>query len=414
MKLNFLDSYIELLVFNDEKQVINNLKKYKVVAKNVIIKKNEGIGMRIPLDDYDFLLKVGILNKNNHLIKSVSKSIRLFILFRRNIGYFINCIIFIFIIHMCSAFVWRISFEGNSRITDNQLVNFLEQNNVETGIRKNKIKCNEIEEMLRKKFDFVTWTCAEIKGTNLIIHIKENTVNNVNNDENNNNPNKDNNNSNKKPSDIVSISNSQVQSIIVRSGVPMVKKGDIVKQGDVLISGTNVVTNEFGEETGKTYLQADGDVVGKTVYYYNSSFDRSIIRRKVIKRGKGFYYLTFGSKYIAFKPVENNEYEICERRQLKLWNAFYIPLYLCYKNKYSYVEKEELMSENETKMLAEKKVADILEGMREKRVQILQKGVNIYVGKKQCSIKGTITILEPLGKKTKIQKEGITTSNERD
>ena len=48
---------------------------------------------------------------------------------------------------------------------------------VKEGVLKESIRVRkDLEKSIRKNFDDISWVCVEVKGTNLIIHIKENYI----------------------------------------------------------------------------------------------------------------------------------------------------------------------------------------------------------------------------------------------
>ena len=141
---------------------------------------------------------------------------------------------FLLIVVILSMFIWNITIDGNVMHTSNELYNFIRKQNVYVGEYKGKIDCDEIEKKIRNKYSDITWVCAEIKGTNLIIHVNENYNRTIKEQENS-------------PYNIIANCDAQIDSIITRTGVGNVKKGDKVKKGDLLISGEVDTYNEFEE-----------------------------------------------------------------------------------------------------------------------------------------------------------------------
>lgn len=99
---------------------------------------------------------------------------------------------------------------------------------------KRQIHGEELEKKLREHFTEVTWTSAEVKGTRLIVHMKENedaSFSLV--DE-------------KEPADLVAAKSGQIISMIVRAGTPVVHEGDQVQAGDLLVKSQVEVMNDEG------------------------------------------------------------------------------------------------------------------------------------------------------------------------
>ena len=84
--------------------------------------------------------------------------------------------VFTLLLIINSHFIWNIDVEGNYSYTSTQIMRFLNKMDVKEGMRKNRINSDEIEKEIRRKYNDISWVCAEVKGTNLIVHIKENYI----------------------------------------------------------------------------------------------------------------------------------------------------------------------------------------------------------------------------------------------
>ncbi len=154
--------------------------------------------------------------------------------------------------YFSSLFVWDIEFSGNYRITDDMLEEFLEGQGIKTGVRRDHLDIGELEKGLRRAFPAVTWTSAKLDGTRLRISIKENDApildSNVSEEET-------------AGSDLTADYDGRIVSMIVRSGVPQVKIGDIVEKGTVLVDGKVPVYNEDATLREYIFTDADADIV---------------------------------------------------------------------------------------------------------------------------------------------------------
>ena len=77
------------------------------------------------------------------------------------------------IVYIMSLFIWEISISGELKHTDESMLKFLKTNHVYMGIQKEKVDCPKIEEAIRAKYPDIGWVSAEIRGTRLLIKIKE-------------------------------------------------------------------------------------------------------------------------------------------------------------------------------------------------------------------------------------------------
>ena len=162
--------------------------------------------------------------KCNGSIKLLQRRGLLFqtIKYKKHIFFVVGIILFFVIAKIITLYVWNISFEGNYSHTDIELMNFLNKNKIDNGIRKSKIDCEEIEYLLRTNYDDITWVSAEVRGTRIFIHIKENFDTYIAKVED-------------KPYNIISNVDGMIDSIVTRSGTPKIKVGDEVKKGQLLV-----------------------------------------------------------------------------------------------------------------------------------------------------------------------------------
>lgn len=104
---------------------------------------------------------------------------------------------------------------------------------------------------MREDFDEITWVAAAVKGNHLYISIKENDSfeGEIK--------------STEIPENIIASDDGTIESIITRSGTPLVKKGDNVEKGQVLVSGVINICDDSGEVIAKRGVTADADVINK-------------------------------------------------------------------------------------------------------------------------------------------------------
>ncbi len=88
--------------------------------------------------------------------------------------FFIGIFIGWLIVYVMSLYVWNISFEGNSKHTDEELAKFLKDIHIDEGIKIRDVDGELIEKELRNEFFDITWASVDITGTKLTICVREN------------------------------------------------------------------------------------------------------------------------------------------------------------------------------------------------------------------------------------------------
>lgn len=296
------------------------------------------------------------------------------------------CITFLYVM---SLYIWNIHIEGNYSRTTNVILDYLESEHIVHGMPKSQVDCKEIQSMIRIQFPDIIWVSAEIKGTRLLIRIRENMDSLPKEAEM----------EEEEPRDIVAAREGIVTSVLVRKGVSRIQAGDEVEAGQLLISGRIDILNDSGEVADYQYTAADADVYASTTYTYYDEFVLSHEVRHPTGKKRHGVYAKIGGKTISLKlhpdfetfSTLNTEYP------LKLTENFYLPLTFGTTLYEEYEIYTESYSEEEATALAEANLKEFLENLIEKGVQIVENNVKIEVGTNTCTAYGTISAVEEIG-----------------
>lgn len=289
-----------------------------------------------------------------------------------------------------SLYVWNIELEGNYQITEDIFQTFLEQNQVKIGIRKEHLNIEALEKEIRRQFPQVTWASARLSGTRLIIAIKENDAAVIVEEENT-----------EVGTDLVAEYDGTVVSIVVRSGVPAVKAGDVVEKGTVLVDGKVPVYNEDATVREYYLVASDADIILEHVRNFSARLEFDYIKKEYTGREKKSYYLRVGGSEWRL-PQEKaylvQDSLIRESRPL-LFEKLSIPVYLGTKTdrEYQNVEYEYTLEEAET--LLNQKIIDFIANLEEKGVQIIEKDVKIDTNSGSWIVSGKFLVRESVGRK---------------
>lgn len=200
------------------------------------------------------------------------------------------------IIMVLSNFLWTITIDGNTTLTKLEVLERLESFGVREGMWKWSLNCYQVKEKMLTKYSDLGWLSLTIRGSTLEVRLSESveTPDMVQKGE---------------PKDLVSDRTCIIYSIVTRSGVPKVKKGDVVQEGDLLIAGTQEILGDDGSVTAYDYVEADGDVLGKCQYELESSVARDYIQRQYYDKEKtGLYIASNSKRTMIFKPIKNYTY----------------------------------------------------------------------------------------------------------
>lgn len=234
--------------------------------------------------------------------------------FLKNIGLYLGIIVSIIFCFAISNVTLKIDVQGLEKLNKEELIAQLEQINVKTN-KVNSISNEEIEQFLKQNNNQISLVSVIKKGTNLIINVKEKVDVSID------------------ISPICAGYNMLIENIVVSQGVAKVKKGDIVKKGDVLVDPQIVFTN--GQ---KTELEPIAKIDAKVWIIGSIEFnEEEIIYQKTGKKIVNSTYEWCGTK--IFSNTSQVKFENYEKKVYNdyVFNNMFLPIKL---NKTIYYETQ--------------------------------------------------------------------------
>ena len=299
----------------------------------------------------------------------------------------IGLIAILLIIFGTSNFVWNIEVVGNEKINKDEIIQELKEQGLEIGTQKRKINKNEIINTIRLKRNDVSWVGINIKGTNVTVKIVETEEKPeiINQDEYCN---------------IVANKDALIQKIDSTKGTSVVKEGDLVKKGSILIGGWME-----GKYTGVRYVHGAGKVMGKV--WYTETVRVQLKEEKTEKTGKEEkkYKINFNNFQInLYKTLSKFEkYDtIYTDKKVKIFSDFYLPVSFTECNNFETISKTEEYTQEEAKNIAieraEKKLAEQVTNSDD----IQDKKINVITTNDYVEVEVIYEVLENIGTEEKI------------
>lgn len=298
-----------------------------------------------------------------------------------------GCIFFLIIM---SRFLWAVDFEGNEQITADMLMRFLRQEGITYGMPLAKIDIERLEDDLRESFDQITWTSLRTEGTKLTVSIRENDL-----------PDKKFQETEAKMwkygADLSAVKTGKICQILTRSGVPIVKAGDMVKKGSVLVSGQIPVYNDDGTVKQWQYCVSDADIFLE--YEQEIKIDQKFYYeyKNYTGREKKYSFLEIGGKKILLRRKETDfaRYdEVTELDRIRLFPGIDLPVFRGKTTAREYLPVEAVYDENSAIKLLQKEFSKIVDGLEQKGVQIIQKDVRIIRKTDRMRLTGVLTLVQ--------------------
>lgn len=260
--------------------------------------------------------------------------------YKKRRAFIFGCVFFIFYICSMSLFVWRVKVEGNYRVAGEDIKNFCASQGLRTGVLKNDVDLNKISNDIIAQFGDIAWASVNIDGSEAIISISETIPETEIID-------------NSEPCDIISQYDGIIESIMVAEGTPTVSAGDIVKKGDMLVSG-RLSFKDGEEEKGYTYVKSDAYIRARTVHRLSFSVDKRKNEKEYTGNSSISVYISlFGNEYGFGMPnnFENCDYKLRNDIGLSIGD-YKIPFGLKIYNAEEYILKEALITKEEADIMA--------------------------------------------------------------
>lgn len=204
---------------------------------------------------------------------------------RKMLGF--GFIIFIGLIFFLTSFIWNIEILGNEKIKDEEIINFLEEMDVGKGRFKHKVDLDKLKSNILDNFQRLSFASVEFKGTKLLIEVKEQDLPPKEIDKDT-------------PCNIVAKKKGVIEKVIAKNGKGIVSEGEVVKKGQLLITG--VIEDELLENN--ILVHSEGEALARTRY----SHKKEEPIEKTVKEETGNIYtvkeIKFGKKGIGLSKID--------------------------------------------------------------------------------------------------------------
>ena len=386
--LNYILGYVNIKVegFFIER-FINICISKKILLWNIKRKKSTIMYANIGINDYKKIKPIAKKTKSRISIQN-KKGLPFVVHKYRKRKIFVGLLAIIFIaLFVMSKFIWNIEIKGNNQISKAEILEELNKQGLKIGAYKGKINSNSIINRVRLDRDDIAWMGIDLEGTNAIVEIKETSKAPEIINEN-------------EYCNIVSNKEGMITKINVQNGTAVVKEGDIVKKGDILVQGYLE-----GKYTGIRYVHAKADIEAKIWY----SKKEKVFLKQQIQVSTGAteqkYTLNINNFKINFyktlSKFENYD-TINENKKLMIFSNFYLPIEIIKKTNYEYVNEEKIYTEEELIQLTQEKIEEELEEEISQKENIINKQTNVYPNEDYIEVEVIYEVLENIGNKDKI------------
>ena len=385
--LEYVTGYVDIVIEGYYiEQFINICNTRQINLWN--IKKENSIKVFASIQISDFRKLKQICKKTKCKIKIQNKKGLPFIIkkYKKRKFFFLFLLLIVLTIIILSNFIWNIEIEGETDIPKEEILELVKSEGLEIRKLKRTIDTKEIINKIRLERDDISWVGIEIEGTNATIKlVKADEKPEIINDS--------------EYCSIVADKNAMILKVSAQNGTPLVKEGDIVTNGDIIVAGWME-----GKYTGKQYVHAQAEVQAKVWYTTTEKVYLKETEKVETGQTENSYSVKINNFQINLPkslPKFQKYDTIEENKKLKLFSNFYLPLELV---KYTYKEYEEIQlihSIEEAKQIGIDRAKESLQEEIDGK-EILDKQVKVRTETDYIEVEVTYEVKENIGIKEKI------------
>ncbi len=309
--------------------------------------------------------------------------------YKKRRGFVFGLIFFVILIYLMTSIIWKIEIAGNSDVETQTIINQINDMGIYRGAAKRFVDPKRVADTLMLKNNELSWVGVEIKGTSLFISVKERIEPPALIPEDT-------------PCDIVARRDGIILSIQAKDGLTMVKEGDTVIEGQLLISGN---MESIHPEFGTMQVHAMGEVTARTWY----ELKREVPAKRIIRRRTGQEWNKYNICFLDFTlplPAGTNPFLLYETgiydRALVIGNRFRLPFGLTIQRCFELEEKEEILTREEARELAQETVVLELKKSIPKEAEIVDEQMQLISEKDSEYITITVECIENIAMEHKI------------
>lgn len=304
------------------------------------------------------------------------------------IGLIFGALLILLFVYFSSKVVWKIEIDGNERLSDNEVEKILNESGLFYGKYIPSINYDKLHNEILLKNKEISWISVNINGNVAYVSIKENQKTHTDSEY---------------YSNIVAGCDAQVVEVRVKNGEQVIKINDIVKEGELLISG--VIDSK---SQGVRYEKANGEILGRTIKEISLSFPYK--GKEKIYTGKIFTEkkIKIFSKVINFSLKSNKNLEfydkIEENKQISLFGKYKLPIFV---ENTKYLEYQMVDIEYSKRQAVDLLFKDLSSMLAEltKEAELVSKNVETSYDENGIYITCKLECIENIAKEVRIFKE---------
>ena len=170
--------------------------------------------------------------------------------YRNRLGLLIGFFLLVLLLTLSRGVIWRIRIEGNERLSEAHILELLAENGVELGSSLRNFEPDLVEGSLLLAEKDISWISLYTVGTTLNVQVRETERGEA---------------AETGAANLVALCDGVIERVEARDGSVVVKKGDVVRRGELLVSGV------YDTPLGGTLrtAHASGEIYARTTHEFS-------------------------------------------------------------------------------------------------------------------------------------------------
>ncbi len=311
--MNNIYSTISFVVKKNQiARALNVILKNSLTYIKATFLENDDLKITIYSSNYEDYKKVFFENKIDVTFSNERGLMAFFKKNKHRVGLLIGFVMLFAVIMLSSSFVWSINVSGNDKLSDEEVIKQLNEAGFSVGSYVPSIDYKDLHNKVLLNSNDISWISVNITGNVANVLVKERL------DEKEKEDNK--------YTNIVAKYDGQIALVSVIDGKKQISIGDIVRKGDLLISGVL-----DSQSQGVRYVNAKGSVeayVNKTINVKIPYESTKKVLTNNVHRQKSYKIF---NKNIFFSLKYRNCSDFCDTiektEQITLFNKIKLPIY---------------------------------------------------------------------------------------
>lgn len=300
-------------------------------------------------------------------------------------AFFAGIFLCMMVIFFLSARIWNIHIEGNTKYSTEEILEFLEKEEVMHGMLKKKINCSTLAASVRKKYPEFIWVSARIQGCRLILQVQEGEEEQE-----------------KKavdiPCDLKAGQSGVIVQMITRAGIPVKKVGETCEKGELLVSGELHILNDSQEIVRYEYVHADADVYIQRKISYYKEFPLEYTEEISTGREKRGIAVRVGVWNLNLYTLPGSDWKLLqEEYPMQITENFFLPCSLKKIHLTEYKKQKNRYTKEQAEEFARKELVQYKKNLLKRQMQIEEVQISTKITETACISKGTLSVIEKTG-----------------